>query len=390
MAARGHNGRMVPSDKEKAEIWRRYYERRPVRVPVRLNTNPRIIIADPALNPEGFTFEQAARDPRVHIEVALRHQLHLRTVLNQYTDGPTELPEAWDIGLSVYNVYDAAMLGAKVHFPPGQVPATEPILDEANKHSIFEQDIDHPMDTPFIREHLDFWHEMEAICRDLRFEGRPVRLRPWDLSGTDGPLTAACSLRGTDFLVELLDDPEYADRLLAFIMRAAANRRKAMWQYWGDRAGRWNGLADDSIATLSTEMVKERLVPLYREFYEMVDADTGRRMPRSIHLCGDATRHFAMLNRELDVCSFDTGFPVNHGALRRELGPEIEISGGPEVSVLLNGTPQQVYARTREILLSGIKEGGRFILQEANNLPPRCPPANLEAMYAAALEHGRQ
>jgi hypothetical protein len=33
-------------------------------------------------------------------------------------------------------------------------------------------------------------------------------------------------------------------------------------------------------------------------------------------------------------------------------------------------------------------EGGRFILHEANNLPPRCPEENLRAMYGCCLEHG--
>lgn len=377
------------TDEQKTQIWQRYYQRQPTRVPVRLNTNPRVVLCDPKLNPEGITFKQAARDPRIHLEVALRHQLHLRTVLNRYTDGPTALPDTWEIGLSVYNVYDAAILGATVHYPSGQVPCTEPFLTDANKHCVFDQDIDHPLENPFVRDHLAFWRDMECICRDLRFEGRPVRLYPWDLSGTDGPLTVACNLRGSDFLMDLIDDPAYADRLLAFIMQAAINRRKAMWEYWGDRAGRWNGLADDSIATISTEMVRERLVPLYRRFYEVADAVCETKPGRGMHLCGDSTRHFAMLHHELDIISFDTGFPVNHGRVRKELGPDVEIAGGPEVSLLLTGTPDRVYARTRDILLSGVKEGGRFILQEGNNLPPRCPPANLEAMYAAALEYGR-
>ena len=33
--------------------------------------------------------------------------------------------------------------------------------------------------------------------------------------------------------------------------------------------------------------------------------------------------------------------------------------------------------------------GGRFILREANNLPPCCPEANLAAMYQACLDFGR-
>ena len=68
----------------------------------------------------------------------------------------------------------------------------------------------------------------------------------------------------------------------------------------------------------------------------------------------------------------------------------MEILGGPEVSLLLHGSAQQVYERTKGILLSGVKAGGRFILREANNLPPCVPQANLSAMYQACLDHGWQ
>jgi hypothetical protein len=43
----------------------------------------------------------------------------------------------------------------------------------------------------------------------------------------------------------------------------------------------------------------------------------------------------------------------------------------------------------RRILESGIMEGGRFILQEGNNLPPCVPLENLEAVYATCQEFGR-
>lgn len=76
------------------------------------------------------------------------------------------------------------------------------------------------------------------------------------------------------------------------------------------------------------------------------------------------------LRDELNIRSFDSGFPVDFAWLRRELGPEVEILGGPPVAPLLHGAPQAVYDATKEILLSGIKEGGRFVLREGNNLPP--------------------
>ncbi|MHB9031989.1 MAG: uroporphyrinogen decarboxylase family protein, partial [Anaerolineae bacterium] len=97
---------------------------------------------------------------------------------------------------------------------------------------------------------------------------------------------------------------------------------------------------------------------------------------------------FKVLRDELNVQYFDTGFPIDFGKLRRDLGPDVEIYGGPPVAKLLLASADQVYNVTREILLSGIKEGGRFILKEANNLPPLVPEANLEAMYQACLDYG--
>ena len=71
-----------------------------------------------------------------------------------------------------------------------------------------------------------------------------------------------------------------------------------------------------------------------------------------------------------------------------ELGPNVEILGGVEVPTLLGATPAQVYKRAREILQSGVSAGGRFILRDANNLPPNVPWPNLAAMYKAAFDFG--
>ncbi|OPZ79976.1 MAG: Uroporphyrinogen decarboxylase (URO-D) [bacterium ADurb.Bin429] len=74
--------------------------------------------------------------------------------------------------------------------------------------------------------------------------------------------------------------------------------------------------------------------------------------------------------------------------MRAALGPGIVIEGGPHVDLLLHGTPEAVGAETRRILRSGVTEGGKFILKEANNLAPRTPMANLQAMYDACRTEG--
>ena len=51
-------------------------------------------------------------------------------------------------------------------------------------------------------------------------------------------------------------------------------------------------------------------------------------------------------------------------------------------------TPAEVKANCREILGSGVTEGGKFILREGNNLAPGTPEENVAAMYEAAKEYG--
>jgi hypothetical protein len=374
----------MPTDPDKETVWSSYFERSPSRVPMRLNTNPRVVLQDPEWNPDGITFEDAARDPETHIEIALRHELYRRQVLGPRSDLPTELPEEWAINYWWYNVSEAATLGAEIVYLPGQLPDTRPFLDESNKRAIFDLPIEKPLEFPFIRDGLAFWHEMDRICRDRRFEGRPVRLVPWELIFTDGPLTVACNVRGGDILAELVTDPEYAQELLAFLTRASILRRESIWRYFGDRLPQANGMADDSCALISPKMYRECLMPHHRAWYDAGPAGSVRTM----HLCGDATRHFGAIHSELGVTSFDTGFPIDFAAMRDELGPDVELTGGVEVALLLEGTPDQVFERARTILESGVKEGGRFVLQEGNNLPPFVPLENLDAMYKACLAFG--
>jgi uroporphyrinogen-III decarboxylase len=371
------------SNEEKKAVWDAYRQGKPFRVPVLIATNPRIILLDPKLNTKGYTFERYFQDPYVMLEVQLQHTLYRASVLHRYTDDPTGPPEVWRVGVDRQNIYEAAFFGAPIVYRPGQVPDTKPILDDSNKERIFDVDIENPLERGFFREALEMCLRMKELAKGMEFQGRPVEVLNYTPSGTDGPLTVAANLRGQGIFLDLLADPDYAMRLMAFITQAAINRVYALRRYWQDETIPV-GLADDSVQLISTKTYREMVMPHHRRFYDTFLPNK----PRSIHLCGDATRHFRTMRDELNVRSFDTGFPVDFAWLRRELGPDVEILGGPPVSLLLHGTPEAVYERTKEILLSGIKEGGRFILREGNNLPPMTPEDNLAAMYKACLDYG--
>jgi hypothetical protein len=356
-----------------------------VRVPVTWGVNPRVILLDPAWNPEGYTFEDYFRDARVLAEVQLRFLRYQVEYLNRFSDNSTEWPARYELYVDVQNVYDSAYFGAPVEFREGQVPDVSPWLAGGDKRRVFQLDIDHPLDNPFVRRCLQRHEDLARLVRTLSFRGIELAVRPlaW---GFDGPLTVATNIRGAELYADVLEDPGYVRELLGFITRGVILRNRAMGERFGlpafTGAGAW--IADDSIQLISTAMYREMVLPWHREYLDQWPRDSRR----AIHLCGDATRHFPLIRQELRIASFDTGFPVDHGRLRRELGPDVEILGGPEAVLLLRGSAGAVYERTRAILASGVMDGGRFVLREANNLPPRCPEANLEAMYRAALDHG--
>ena len=376
---------MTPTDDEKKRVWDDYRAGRPVRVPVTLGVNARVVLLDPAWNPEGITFREYFTEARATIDVQLKFLKYKVEFLSRFCDSPGAWPETFEFDVDVQNVYDSVYFGGRLTFRDGQVPDAAPVLVDSDKERLFQVDIGHPMDNPFVQNTLGRYEALKAAAakvsfRDIRFGVKPPL---WNF---DGPLTVATNLRGGELYVDLRADPQYVERLLDFLTRGAIIRNRAMHEHFGRKAyeGLRGGIADDSIQLISSEMYRRQVLHFHRRYLSEWSAEG----PHSMHLCGDATRHFPLIRDELNVRTFDTGFPVDHGALRRALGEKIEICGGPEVMILREGTAEEVYQRTQSILTSGVMAGGRFVLREGNNLPPCCPEENLAAMYRAALEHG--
>jgi len=377
------------SNEEKARVWQAYHERKPIRVPLRWNVNARVLLLNPALNPDGIGFQEFFQDPQISLLVQVRFAEYLATTLSQVCDYSWELPESWTFGVTCQNTYDAAYFGAEVRFEPGQVPGTHQFLSIDDVDWFLAQDYSRPLENPWLKQQLAFREALIEAARDFRYLGRGGTVAPFGL-GFDGPLTVATNLFGEDIFTLLGEDPEKAVQVLTHIINAAVLRNYALADLAGQpRKGDLAWSADDSIQLISTSMYEEYLLPLHELVYRSFSTTTLADHRRFIHLCGDATRHFKTIKEKLGVYSFDTGFPVDHGHLREELGEEVEISGGPRVDLLLGGTPAACAAETKRILQSGIMRGGRFILQEANNLPPCVPMENLQAVYATCLEYGR-
>ena len=259
----------------------------------------------------------------------------------------------------------------------GQVPDTAPILTDERKRMLFDRGIPDPFKDGVMAKNLSFYERMRVRLNDFTFMGLPVAgVNPTGL-GTDGPFTAAANLRGaTEICLDIYEDPDYVRELLGYITEATIVRIRAWRKMLGHDLKPMNwGIADDSIQLLSCEAYREFVFPCHKRLLSEL-AGPG---PHGIHLCGDATRHFKTIRDELNVMTFDTGYPVDFAWLRRELGPDVQINGGPTVQFLARASPGEVRDEVKRILDTGVTEGGRFVLREAN----------VGAMYFAAKESGR-
>jgi uroporphyrinogen-III decarboxylase len=376
----------VPNDAEKEAVWEAYQARRPTRVPLRWNTNVRIILLDPELNPDGYSFEAYCNDPYIMMTVQARLQEYRATTFSQTSDCPAALPAHWSFGLDFQNTYDGAYFGAPVHYADGQCPSNTAALAIDDVDDFLARDFSRPLENPWIREQQKKHQQLVAAAESFSHLGRTGTVAPFGVS-FDGPVTVAAVIFGDAIFMLMAAEPAKAARVLETIVRACIVRNRAV-NPQADKP-EFGFTADDSIQLISTKTYREIVAPAHELWYSEMSATTPTDGKRGIHLCGDSTRHFKTLRDQLGVTTFDTGFPVDHGALRRDLGPEIEISGGPEVDLLRDGSAAACAEKTRAILESGVMEGGRFILQEGNNLPPCCPQENLRAVYETCLEYGQ-
>jgi uroporphyrinogen-III decarboxylase len=374
----------VQHNKEVTRIWASFEAGQPIRVPVgHFTIGARIWMGDPALNTEGITWEAFSENPAIMYDVQLQYKYYLHHhVIHDIKMG---IPEnGWTTGLNFNNVTEFAWLGNDILYPRGRVPISRPKYAGDRRYEVLEKGMPGPFDGFMgkVREYYEYFGERAS--REL-FHGKPVHVDQPGLR-SDGPFTIAVGIRGQEILYEMLADPDYYHALMEFITEATIRRIVAWRAYHGvEERPQCGSLADDAIQMLSTETYKACVLPYHKQFFEALYGEG----PHGMHLCGNVQRHLPTIVEELNVKSFDTGYPIRFETLREEVGEDVLIQGGVHVGILRNGSVEDVTRETKQILKSGIKRGGKFIMKEANNMPPLVPLENLWAMYETVRQYGR-
>ncbi|MCL2517240.1 MAG: hypothetical protein FWF15_01630 [Oscillospiraceae bacterium] len=356
------------------------------RIQMSIASNPRMILMDDKLNTDNVTFRQYFENPETMIEIQCQFQEYsLNNLVWDKYMGVNENTR-YHIYDDWQNIFEPAWFGCEIAYNGKNEPSTYHMINEDNKYKIFDNGLIDPFNEVSQKtfKYLEFFQNKAK--EGYTWNGIPIYASNSFGMGTDGPMTVACSLYGaTEFCMDLYDDTEFALALLDYIVENEINRIKTLRKHFGiTEMPDSMGFADDSIALLSKADYIKYILPCHKK---LLSSLSTMKNPNGIHLCGDAVRHFKTIRDELNVRSFDTGFPVNHGELVRDIGENVFIYGGPHVQILLYGTEDDVRKETKRIL-EDVLPCKNFLIKEANNLSPCTPPENLIAMYETVKEYG--
>lgn len=147
---------------------------------------------------------------------------------------------------------------------------------------------------------------------------------------------------------------------------------------------RW-GFADDSISLISLDMYKEFVLPYHKKLLE----NFSQGGPNSIHLCGKVQHHLKFLKEELNIKTFDLGFPTDMGKAREDLGEDVTLIGNIAPHLLKDGPKDKIREEVKKLCRSEVMKSRKFILHDGNNCAPLTPVEHFKTMYEAGKEYGR-
>ncbi len=211
----------------------------------------------------------------------------------------------------------------------------------------------------------------------MRAAGGPgVSIVGW----VEGPLALAQELRGINaVMMDVYDEPGFTDDLLDFTSRVG----RAYWPAQVEAGADTIGMSDAAASMLSPEHYERYIFPAQLRVVEDIRARSPGTIIR-LHMCGRTDDLLSVMAR-LPVDIWELDFPVDLAFARSVLGPDRIILGNVStVGVMLNGTPDDVYA---EAARCHATSGPRHVVGTGCEVPPETPIENLRALAAYAHEH---
>lgn len=372
----GPKAPMSASDKarEAERFWSAWENGEAYRVPIRFNINVASIV-------EGVDGIRYFNDPIYMMQVQLEGQ---RWVWENVPMDQLE-PKEWYVQPDFQMFLEAGWFGCPIKWSPGSPQQTYP-LPLIERKDKFSWEIPDPLKGNLMARVYEFYKVMVKKARNMTYAGK--RIRVGAPTGTDGPFTIAYLLRGPKIFVDMIQDPEFVDKLMDYVTEATIIRMKTWMDFLGieyPMDTMW--FADDMIQALSVDLYKRFVLPYHRR---ILNTFTTGKKPRYIHICGRVQHLLKTIKDELNVGTFELGFPVDLGLARRELGQEVHLIGNVNPAIILNGPEERIESEVKKVFETGVAVGGyNFTLSDGYQIAPGTPLNHLYAFYNAGLRYGR-
>jgi len=268
-----------------------------------------------------------------------------------------------DIVQAISDPYrEAADLGSDVEFPEDDQPLlTDPLLTDLRRFGSLR--LVDPGEGSRMSDRL---MALQDFCSRV---GGELPIMGW----VEGALAEAADLRGVStIMIDVSERPGWVEELLEFCTLQEIWFAQAQIDAGADVIG-----IGDAVASLISPAMYERFALPYQQ--RIVDAIHAKGALARLHICGRTTHLLPQMARTgVDIIDVDSMVPFEVAVER--LAPAIVCGNINPVTVMLQGTPDQVISSTLDCRVKG---GTRFISMAGCEVPDATPPANLYAQREA-------
>lgn len=228
--------------------------------------------------------------------------------------------------------------------------------------------------------HLRPRGRIECIIDEKAAVGEDVAVCGW----VEGPIAEYADLRGLqDAMVDLIDNPKMFHAASERIVDNAIHFARKQVEAGADIIG----VGDAAASIIGPQLFEELVWPWERKLFAAIH-DMGALV--KLHICGNINAllpHLATVGT--DILDIDYMVPLDRA--RAVVGDQITLCGNFDpVSVLKDGTPQQIAAAAQKCIDDAGGPDSRFILQPGCEVPPGTAVENLRAFCPPAPAPGSE
>lgn len=209
-----------------------------------------------------------------------------------------------------------------------------------------------------------------------------------------GPYQTACDLRGTEqFLIDMLDEPEFAatllDRITTLYEKLLHNYVLACGPYIDMVELPGDDYAGNTNLIVSPRLFRQFILPLLQRLVTVIK-EIRPDLIIMFHSDGVITKLLPDLIRiGVDVIHPLEPLPaMDLPAIKAEFGQQVAFMGGIDISHAMPGTRADVVAEVQR-RIHQLAPGGGYILTPANHLQADVPAENVVALVEAARRFGQ-